>query len=134
MTATVNDRNTAMKDGEVRVVPVAANTKIPGGTIVCVNAAGYAVPGIADTTLAYLGRAEELADNTGGALGAMNVQVRCSKTFKWANSVADAVTQASLGRACYVEDNQTVAKTNGTNTRTLAGIVVQIDADGIWVK
>lgn len=127
------DRNTPWKDGELIRVPVAANVKIPGGTIVCASATGFGTPGATSTTLAYLGASDECIDNTGGADGALTIGVRRGKAFKWANDGTDPVTQASLGRACFIVDNQTVAKTNGTNTRSQAGIVVGVDADGVWV-
>ena len=34
----------------------------------------------------------------------------------------------------YLVDNQTVAKTNGTNTRSAAGVVRGVDAEGVWVQ
>lgn len=128
------DRNTPMKDGELIAVPVAANAKIYAGALTVANATGYAAPGSTATTLTYLGRAEESVDNTGGADGAKTVQVRRKKAFKFKNSGADAVTQAELGKACYIVDDETVAKTNGTGTRSAAGIVVGIEADGVWVQ
>lgn len=134
MGALTADRNTHMKDGELLAVPVAANVKIFAGSLVAANATGYATPGATAATLTYLGRAEELVDNTGGAAGAMTIQVRRGKAFKFANLGADAVTQASLGKACYISDDQTVAATNGTGTRSAAGIVVGLDADGVWVQ
>lgn len=128
------DRNTPMKDGELIAAPVAANVKIYAGALVAANATGYATPGATATTLTYLGRAEESADNTGGADGAKTCLVRRRTAFKFKNSGADAVTQASLGKACYIVDDETVAATNGGNTRSAAGIVVGLDADGVWVQ
>ncbi len=128
------DRNTPMKDGELIEVPVAANVKIYAGSLVAASAAGYATPGAVATTLTYLGRAEAQVDNTGGAAGAVTVEVRCGKAFKFKNHGADAVTQAELGKACYIVDDETVAKTNGTNTRSAAGVVLGVDSDGVWVK
>lgn len=133
MAATTQDRNTPFKEGELIVVPVAATAKILAGTIVAASAAGFAVPGATATTLAYLGMADANVDNSAGADGAVSVPVRRGKAFKWANDGGDPVTQASLGRACFIVDNQTVAKTNGANTRSQAGIVVGLDADGVWV-
>ncbi|WP_215782019.1 hypothetical protein [Paludibacterium sp. B53371] len=133
MTATTQDRNTPFKDGELIVVPVAAGVKIPAGTIVVANASGFGAPGATATTLAYLGMADAAIDNSAGADGAVGVPVRRGKAFKFANDGTDPVTQASLGRPCFIVDNQTVAKTNGTNTRSQAGIVVAVDADGVWV-
>lgn len=133
MAATTQDRNTPHKDGEQIVVLVAGGVTIPAGTLVATNAAGFATPGATATTLAYLGRAEERADNTAGGDGAITVTVRRGKQFKWANDGADPVTQASLGRPCFIVDNQTVAKTNGANTRSQAGLVLAVEADGVWV-
>lgn len=133
MPATTQDRNTPFKDTELVVAPVAAGAKIPAGTLVAISASGFATPGATATTLAYLGRAEEAADNSAGADGAMFVTVRRGKAFKWANDAGDPVTQASLGRACFIVDNQTVAKSNGANTRSQAGLVLGIEADGVWV-
>lgn len=128
------ERDTHMKDGDLIVVPVAATKKIFAGALVASSATGYATPGAVATTLTYLGRAEETVDNTAGADGAKTVLVRRGKAFKFKNSGADAVTQASLGKVCYIVDDETVAATNGTGTRSAAGIVVGLDADGVWVR
>lgn len=130
------DRNTPKSDAELIEVPVAAGAKIYAGSIVVANASGYAAPGSTATGLTYLGRAEEQVDNTGGANGAKTVLVARKQAFRFANSATDAVTQASLGKACYIEDDETVAATNGTGTgtRSAAGIVVGIDSDGVWVE
>lgn len=127
------DRNTAMKDGELIPVPVAATAVIFAGALVVANATGYAAPGSVATTLTYLGRAEEMVDNSGGADGDKSVLVRRKKAFFWKNSGTDPVTQASLGKPCYIVDDETVAATNGTNTRSAAGTVVGIESGGIWV-
>lgn len=134
MTATTTDRNTPYRDTDLLGVPVAANAVIPAGVIVAANATGYATNGATATTLTALGRSEEAVDNTGGADGARTVVVRCKKAFKFANLAGDLVTQASLGKACYIADNQTVAATNGTNTRSVAGTVRGVEADGVWVE
>lgn len=128
------DRNTPMKDGGLIGVSVAANAKIYAGAIVVANANGYATPGSTATTLTYLGRAESFVDNTGGADGAKTVQVRRKMAFRFANAAADLVTQAEFGKTCYIVDDLTVAKTNGGNTRSAAGKVVGVEADGVWVE
>lgn len=131
--ALTQDRNTPHKDGELILVLVAANAVIFAGAQVVANATGYGAPGSVATTLTYLGRAEEKVDNTGGADGAKTVMVRRGKAFKFKNYGADPVTQASLGKACYIVDDETVAATNGGNTRSASGKVVGLDADGVWV-
>ena len=134
MSALTADRNTPFKDGETIVVPVAAGAVIFAGALVVANATGYAAPGSTAATLSYLGRAELSVNNTGGADGAKTVAVRRKKAFKWANLAGDPVVQADLGKTCYIADDQTVAKTSATNTRSVAGKVIQVDADGIWVE
>lgn len=134
MSALTADRNTPMMDGGSIAVPVAANAVIHAGALVVANATGYAAPGSTATTLTYLGRAEEAVDNTGGANGAKTVLVRRRQAFKFANLAADLVTQAELGKACYIADDQTVAKTDGTGTRSAAGKVLGVESDGVWVE
>lgn len=127
------DRNTQSRDGELIAVPVAANAKIFAGALVAANATGFAVPGAVATTLTYLGRADGFVDNTGGANGAVTVPVRRLRAFYWQNSGADPVTQASQGKVCYIADDATVSATNGGNTQSPAGIVIGLDANGVWV-
>ena len=114
-------------------MPIAAAKKIFAGSLVAANATGYATPGAVAATLTYLGRAEETVDNT-GADGALSVLVRRGKAFKFANSAADAVTQASMGKVCYIEDDQTVSATSATGARSAAGIVIGVEAGGVWVQ
>jgi len=53
---------------------------------------------------------------------------------RWENSAAgDAITKAEIGDRCYIVDDQTVAKTDGSSTRSPAGIVVAVDSLGVWV-
>jgi hypothetical protein len=127
------DRNTEMKDGEVVSVPVATNTVIFAGSLVAANASGYAVPGAVATTLTALGRAEGYVNNNPGANGAKSVLVRRRKMFKFKNYGTDLVVQADLGKTCYIYDDETVAKTNGGTTRSIAGTVMAVDTDGVWV-
>lgn len=130
--ALTTDRNTPRRDGGFIHIPVAANAVIHAGALVVADANGYAAPGSTATTLTYLGRAEEAVNNTGGANGDQDITVRRS-AFQWKNSGADPVTQASLGKVCYIVDDETVAATNGTNTRSAAGVVTGIEPDGVWV-
>lgn len=133
MPALTQDRNTPMKDGELISFQVAAATKIYAGSLVVANATGYAAPGSAANTLTALGRAEEQVDNAAGANGAKSVNVRRGKAFKFANHGADLVTQAEVGKTCYIVDDQTVAKTDGAGARSAAGKVMGVEADGVWV-
>ena len=129
--ALTGDRNTALKDGELIVVPMATAKKVFAGGIVAADANGYATPGATATTLTFLGRAEETVDNT-GANGAKTVTVRRKKAFLWKNSGTDAVVQADLGKTCYIEDDQTVSHT--VTGKSIAGKVIGIGTEGVWVE
>lgn len=131
MTALSAPRNTPQRVGEILAFPVAAATTIHQGSLVVLDA-GYAAPGSTATGLIAVGRAEGSA--TAVSAGDAQVEVRRG-TFKFANSGAgDAIAQADVGADCYIVDDQTVAKTNGTNTRSRAGKVAAVDADGVWVQ
>lgn len=109
-----------------------AATKVFGGGIAVIDA-GYAAPGRTATGLKALGRFEADCDNSTGANGDKTVEI-LSGVFKWANSAAgDLIAQADIGADCYVVDDQTVAKTDGTGTRSKAGKIVNVDSDGVWV-
>jgi hypothetical protein len=114
-------------------VPAAAGARFFKGGIVAVNAAGYAVPASAATGLKAAGRSEREVDNTNGAAGDRKVEVRHG-IFLYANSLAgDAITIADRYTVCYLVDDQTVAKTDGTGTRSKAGKVVNVEPSGVWV-
>ncbi|WP_323780137.1 hypothetical protein [Thalassovita sp.] len=134
MTALTADRNTPRYEGDIRQGGVAASTKIFGGAIVMRNAAGYLTKGQTATGLVGVGRAEEQVDNSAGANGALNIDYRPG-SHRYANSAStDEITAADIGAKCYAVDDQTVAKTDGTSTRSPAGIVDDVDALGVWVR
>jgi len=126
------DRNTPTRDGTDVVHPVAAAKKIYAGALVVLNATGYAEPGSTATTLTAAGRAEAQVDNSSGADGALTITVRRG-VFRFSNH-ADAVTRTEIGKSCYIVDDQTVAKTSGTSTRSVAGKVIDLDTSGVWVE
>lgn len=127
-------RNTPHKDGDLLPFKVATGTKVFAGALVCLNAAGFLVPGSVSATLTYVGRADDFCDNTAGADGAKTVQVRRRKVFKFLNSGADPVAQADLGKTVYIVDDATVAKTNGAGARSAAGRLLAVDPDGVWIE
>jgi len=127
-----SDRNTPRRDGVQFEFPVAAGVKIYAGAVVVVDA-GYAKPGATGTGLVVLGIAEAPVDNTVGDAGDVTVAVRRG-VFRLENSAAgDAITRADIGKACYLVDDQTVAKTSDEGARSVAGVIADVDADGVWV-
>ncbi|UDF29830.1 UNVERIFIED_ORG: hypothetical protein LHK14_00460 [Roseateles sp. XES5] len=134
MTALSGDRNTPERSGDTREVPAAAGAVLFAGAMGAINAAGNAVPVTAALALKGAGRVERRVDNTSGSAGALRARIRAG-IFRYANSAAaDAFTQADIGADAYGVDDQTVAKTNGTNTRSVVGKVFDVDSDGVWVK
>jgi len=127
------DRNTPSMDGELIAVPVATATTIYAGSIVVANPNAYAPPASTATTLQYLGRAEETVVNA-GANGAKTILVRRKQAFKWGNYASDAIVQADLGKTAYIFDDAQVAKTSGGSTRSIAGKIIQLDSDGVWIE
>lgn len=127
------DRNTPYQEGILFPVPVAANAIIFAGAMLAANAAGFAVPGSESATLVALGRAEEKVDNTGGANGAKTVLCRTGRAFRYKNSALDAVTQASLGRVVYIEDDETVSASSNEGARSVAGIMLGLEGNEVWV-
>lgn len=126
------ERNTIQQgDGLIREIGVKANAVIYAGALV-VNDAGVAAPGRTATGLVALGRAEGTVNNTGGADGALRVRVRRG-VFGFKNSGADPIVAADIGKDCWIVDDETVAKTSATNTRSVAGKVFSIDGDTVFV-
>jgi hypothetical protein len=122
----------AMRPTDYYALPMKAATKILAGTIVMVDA-GYAAPGATATGKIAAGLADETVDNTAGAAGDLKIRVKPG-IFKFVNLAADPVVAATVGSDCYIADNQSVAVSNGTGTRSRAGVVVQLDSDGVWVQ
>lgn len=131
MVALTKDRNTAQRQGDEFNHPVAAAKKIHAGSLVVLDAARNAAPGLVATGLVAAGRAQETVDNSAGSAGDKTVQVR-KGTFSFAND--GTIAQVDIGGTAYIVDDQTVADNNGTSTRSAAGEIVDVDADGVWVK
>lgn len=134
MTALAQDRSTPERTGDFLVLPAAAAKKFFAGAYAAIDANGRLTPGAAATTLKPGGRVEAFVDNSAGAAGDKTVKIRRG-VFRWGNSASgDAITAADITSNCYIVDDQTVAKTDGTGTRSVAGVIFDVDALGVWVK
>ncbi len=94
MAALTKDRATPYRDGIELDFPVAANTKIYAGSLVCANTTGYVVPAADTAGLKFVGVAIEQMDNTGGANGALTIRLRRSGAFQFD---AASITQVHGG-------------------------------------
>ncbi len=109
------------------------STQYYKGGIVCISTAtGKVVKGATATTQIAIGRCEE--NYLTGTSNTRKIKARIG-CFKYANSAAaDAIAADDIGKACYIVDDATVALTDGTGTRSRAGIVAGVDSDGVWVQ
>lgn len=102
--ALTRDRSTSYREGVEVELPVAANTKIYSGSMVCVNADGYAAPAANISGYRFMGVAMEQVDNSCGANGVLTVRLRRVGVFEFD---AANLTQAQVGNAMYAVDDQT---------------------------
>ena len=132
MAALAAARKVAVRDGKYLSAPVKAGVILYGGALVVLTA-GVARPGRTATGDIAFGVTEHTV--VGGASDG-DVRVTVSTGIRnFANSAsADLIALSEVGKDCYIVDDQTVAKTDGTGTRSRAGKVVDVDADGVWVN
>jgi len=132
MTALTADRNTPELEPGERVGLLGASQTIFAGSILMRNASGHLIKGTTATGSRGVGRAEDAGVST--TAGVTSQRYRPG-TFRFANSAAgDLIATADIGAACYIVDDQTVAKTDGTGTRSIAGVIDGVDAQGVWVR
>jgi len=111
--------------------PVAASVKTLIGAIAALDGSHNLVLATDAASRRVVGVFAEEQDNTSGSAGDLRCDVETG-CILLANSGTNAVTDAHIGRVCYVEDNETVASTAGTNS-VVAGIVAKVETAGVWV-
>lgn len=116
------------------------------GALVAFDATGYLVPATTATTLTGAGRFGNQPNRvpatsyTAASPDGTDEFLVDQGVFKYNNSGADPVTIASMNKVCYMVDDETVAATDGTGTRSVAGLVRGIDDEtsptgaGVWVE
>lgn len=138
MTGTNTSITTEYRDGILIPVSLAAAAVVLMGTFAVVGADGYAVASanVGATDQTCIGIWENDAENLGAAGAAQGV-VRRGKQFLVANSATDPVTQADMGQLVYIQDNQTIAKTNNSGVLPVAGAFMGFDLENpsyVWVE
>ncbi|EFH11591.1 hypothetical protein ACFFMP_02415 [Pseudoroseomonas cervicalis] len=132
MAALTQDRDTPQRmlgtNGSTYRLPHKSGVTIYRGALVVLDTAGAVQPGLTATGLVVAGRAR-----TGTADDPDNVEFDRG-IFRFANSATDPVTAADWGKDVFIADDQTVARTSGSNTRSVAGKCRGIDAAGVWVE
>lgn len=127
------ERDTPARAGNQFSIGAETGATIYAGSLVAVNANGWATNALNVSGYIVVGRAAETIVNTVaagfGSTGALQVAVDTG-TFGWRN--AGDVTRANIGAMAYIVDDQTVSvATNGNNV--IAGIVVDVDGSYVWV-
>ncbi|EIN5959852.1 hypothetical protein LPO95_001500 [Vibrio cholerae] len=121
----------AKRFGSKRAYPQKGNTQLLSGVAVFL-AAGLAVAhSAAAANSLFVGVATEFSDATGLSDGAMKVEVD-SAEIKFAN-VGD-ITPSHVGSTAYFASANKLSSNSSTNTRVPAGVITQVDDDGVWVK
>jgi hypothetical protein len=109
-----------VQEGDRRSYPVEESTRIYQGTLVYVNAAGYACDVTATGVNAFVGIAVSEADNTSGADGAIEVEVYTEGDFELTgtfNSITD------VGMPAYGDDNYAVVVALGATSVRIGRVV-----------
>ncbi len=131
MSPLTRDRATSYREGIEVEFPVAAATMIYAGSMVCVNAGGYARPAADASGCRFAGMAMEQVDNTAGADGVLMIRLRRAGVFEFD---AAALTQAKVGDAMYAVDDQTFADTTGVTNHIKVGTLVKyVSATKGWI-
>jgi len=129
---TENRSTPQLAPADVRTGLLGASQTIYQGSLLMRNASGHLIKGAVATGSFGAGRAESSNVSVGAGV---TVQPFREGVFRFANSSAgDLIATANIGATCYIVDDQTVALTNGTNTRSPAGIIYDVDALGVWVR
>lgn len=132
MVALTENRSTLQMAAGDRVGLLGANQTIFAGALLMRNASGHIIKGATATGSYGVGRAEVAGAST---TAGVTQQPFREGVFRFANSAAgDLIATADIGAVCYIVDDQTVAKTSATNTRSPAGAIVDVDAQGVWVR
>lgn len=119
----------AKRYGAKRAYPMAAATSLHVNTV-AVLAAGLAI-GLADAAgTEKCAGVVTFATNNPGVAGAVRVEVEAGE-HKFATS---DIVAADVGTSAYFVDDHTVSKSHDTNSRPIAGKIIQVDDDGVWVE
>ncbi len=122
MTGLTRDRATSYREGVEVDYPVAAGAKIYAGSLVCVNADGFAVPAADTSGYVFVRVALEQVDNSAGANGAKSIRVRREGVFEFD---AASITQAMVGDPMYVVDDHTFDDAAGPTNDIKVGLLVK---------
>ena len=123
MTALAQDIAIEYTDGTELAFPVINADILYGGGLICVNAAGYALPGSDTAGLIFQGIATERVDNSLGAVGDKKVTLKRRGLFKML--FGTAISQANIGDNVFVVDDQTVDVAGNVTNDIFCGVIAE---------
>lgn len=127
-----DDKKLEYREGVEVAFPVDDGDIIYAGALVCVNAAGFAVPGSDTAGLIFMGLARERVDNHDGQDGDVSVLLRRRGLI--AMEFATAISQANVGDNVFIVDDQTVDLAANVTNKIFCGIIAEyIDSAHAWV-
>lgn len=103
--------------------PVINADIIYGGSFVCVNAAGYALPASDTAGLIFQGIAVNRADNSLGNAGDISVTLRRRGLVR--ATLATAISQANVGDNVFLVDDESVDLTANVTHKIFAGVIAK---------
>lgn len=134
MTAQADNRNNPTTGDEEFVDPVAADVHLFTGALAVLDTSGNLRPGRISTTDKARGFMVTESDNTDGDAGDVTGKCRARTGLLFNSEGGDEIDSGDFGNACYIVDDQTVAKTSNGGTRTIAGIIVRLEGDMVAVR
>lgn len=111
--------------------PVAASVTIYSGAVVSIDTDGYLRPARAEETDTVVGVYHGTTVTNGSTAGAVRITV--DRGIHRVGNTSTDITQDHIGQACYAVDDETVDIDNNAGARCHAGIIVDVDSDGVWV-
>lgn len=130
--ALTGDKKIEYREGVETEYDVINADIIYGGSNVCVNAAGYALPGSDTAGLIFVGCAMERVDNSLGSAGDKKVVVRRRGLVKM--EFQTAISIANVGDNVFCYDDEKVDVTANVTNKIFCGIIATyIDTTHAWV-
>lgn len=133
MSAATQDVRTKSRNAELVGYPVAASTELFAGTLLCLNASGYAVDGADTAGLTFAGICQRAVDNSDGAAGDETVEVWTRGAWLLTGS---GFTAADVGELVYLIDNNTVglAASASVDEHIVVGSIIEVvDSSTVYV-
>jgi hypothetical protein len=134
MSASTTDRATKSRMGSLLPFPIAADAVLLAGCLACIDSDGYLVGGSDATGLRFAGVAQSAYDATGESDGDSTLEVAVDGEWLFASA---SLTQADVGKAVYILDNQTVVKSGHADLdyHIYVGRISQVvSATACWVR